>query len=67
MAKLAHGRADNLLTLSALAAECPLLAAPAMDGGMYEHAATQENIETLKKRGVTFIGPAEGHLRNNFV
>jgi phosphopantothenoylcysteine decarboxylase/phosphopantothenate--cysteine ligase len=33
-----------------------------MDGGMYDHPATQENIETLKKRGGTFIGPAEGHL-----
>ncbi|MDH3944175.1 MAG: bifunctional phosphopantothenoylcysteine decarboxylase/phosphopantothenate--cysteine ligase CoaBC, partial [Anaerolineae bacterium] len=62
MAKLAHGRADNLLSLSALAAECPLLVAPAMDGGMYHNPATQENIETLKKRGVVVIGPAEGHL-----
>jgi phosphopantothenoylcysteine decarboxylase/phosphopantothenate--cysteine ligase len=33
-----------------------------MDGGMYEHPATQQNIETLKERGATFIGPAEGHL-----
>jgi phosphopantothenoylcysteine decarboxylase/phosphopantothenate--cysteine ligase len=39
-----------------------LLIAPAMDGGMYDHSATQENIETLKTRGATFIGPAEGHL-----
>ena len=62
MAKLAHGRADNLLSLSALAAECQLLVAPAMDGGMYHNPATQENIETLKKRGVVVIGPAEGHL-----
>jgi phosphopantothenoylcysteine decarboxylase/phosphopantothenate--cysteine ligase len=42
--------------------QSPLLIAPAMDGGMYEHPATQENIETLKKRGATLIGPAEGHL-----
>jgi phosphopantothenoylcysteine decarboxylase/phosphopantothenate--cysteine ligase len=62
IAKLAHGQADTLLTVTALASRSPLLIAPAMDGGMYDHPATQENIDTLKKRGATFIGPAEGHL-----
>jgi phosphopantothenoylcysteine decarboxylase / phosphopantothenate---cysteine ligase len=62
IAKLAHGQADNLLAVTALAMQSPLLIAPAMDGGMYDHPSTQENIETLKKRGATFIGPAEGHL-----
>jgi phosphopantothenoylcysteine decarboxylase / phosphopantothenate---cysteine ligase len=62
IAKLAHGQADSLLAVTALAMRSPLLIAPAMDGGMYDHPATQENIETLKKRGATFIGPAEGHL-----
>lgn len=62
IAKLAHGIADNLLTVTALAATCPLVIAPAMDGGMFDAPATQENMETLKKRGVTIIGPAEGHL-----
>lgn len=62
LAKLAHGQADDLLAVTALAMRSPLLIAPAMDGGMYDHPATQENIETLRKRGVTFIGPAEGHL-----
>ena len=62
IAKLAHGQADNLLAVTALAMQSPLLIAPAMDGGMYDHPATQENIEILKKRGATFIGPAEGHL-----
>jgi len=62
IAKLAHGQADSLLTVTTLATRSPLLIAPAMDGGMYDHPATQENIETLKKRGATFIGPAEGHL-----
>ena len=62
IAKLAHGQADTLLTVTALAMQSPLLIAPAMDGGMYDHPATQENIETLRKRGATFIGPAEGHL-----
>lgn len=62
IAKLAHGQADNLLAVTALAMRSPLLIAPAMESGMYMHAATQENIEILKQRGVTFIGPAEGHL-----
>ncbi|HSJ88844.1 MAG TPA: bifunctional phosphopantothenoylcysteine decarboxylase/phosphopantothenate--cysteine ligase CoaBC [Anaerolineales bacterium] len=62
LAKLAHGSADSLLTVTALAANSPLLVAPAMDGGMFDHSATQENVDTLKKRGVIFVGPAEGHL-----
>jgi phosphopantothenoylcysteine decarboxylase/phosphopantothenate--cysteine ligase len=62
IAKLAHGQADSLLAVTALAMQSPLLIAPAMDGGMYDHPATQENIETLKKRGAILIGPAEGHL-----
>ena len=62
IAKLAHGMADSLLTVTALAANCPLVIAPAMDGGMFDHPATQENVKTLKKRGVIFVGPAEGHL-----
>ncbi len=62
IAKLAHGIADNLLTVTALAATCPIVVAPAMDGGMFDAPATQENIATLSKRGVTIIGPAEGHL-----
>jgi phosphopantothenoylcysteine decarboxylase/phosphopantothenate--cysteine ligase len=62
MAKLAHGLADNLLTVTALAATCPLVIAPAMDGGMFAHPATQANLEVLLQRGVSVIGPAEGHL-----
>jgi phosphopantothenoylcysteine decarboxylase / phosphopantothenate---cysteine ligase len=62
IAKLAYGQADTLLTVTALASTCPLLIAPAMDGGMFDHPATQENLDTLKKRGATIIGPAEGHL-----
>lgn len=67
IAKLAHGLADNLLTVTALAAACPILIAPAMDAGMYSHPATQENINILKKRGVHFIGPEEGHLASGLV
>lgn len=62
LAKLAHGLADNLLTVTALAARCPVLIAPAMDGGMYEHPATQANIATLRERGIQFAGPAEGRM-----
>ena len=67
IAKLAHGQADTLLTVTALAAACPLVIAPAMDGGMYDHPATQENLDTLRKRGATVIEPAEGHLASGLV
>ncbi|MDK2982108.1 MAG: phosphopantothenoylcysteine decarboxylase / phosphopantothenate---cysteine ligase [Chloroflexota bacterium] len=67
IAKLANGIADNLLSVTALAATCPILVAPAMDGGMYANPATQANIQTLKERGVHFIGPAEGHLASGLV
>jgi phosphopantothenoylcysteine decarboxylase/phosphopantothenate--cysteine ligase len=62
MAKLAHGNADSLLTVTVLASNCPLVIAPAMDGGMFDRPATQENLETLKNRGARIVGPAEGHL-----
>jgi phosphopantothenoylcysteine decarboxylase/phosphopantothenate--cysteine ligase len=62
IAKLANGIADNLLTVTALAARCPLVIAPAMDGGMFDHPATQENLAKLKERGAVIVGPAEGHL-----
>lgn len=67
IAKLANGIADNLLSVTALAATCPIMIAPAMDGGMYAHIATQTNIQVLKDRGVHFIGPAEGHLASGLV
>jgi phosphopantothenoylcysteine decarboxylase / phosphopantothenate---cysteine ligase len=50
------------LGLAVLAARCPVLVAPAMDGGMFEHPATQANLATLAARGVSILGPAEGHL-----
>lgn len=62
LAKLAHGLADNLLSITALAATCPLLIAPAMDGGMFEHPATQDNLRILTERGAYLAGPAQGHL-----
>jgi phosphopantothenoylcysteine decarboxylase / phosphopantothenate---cysteine ligase len=62
IASLAHGQANNLLTITALAARCPVLIAPAMDGGMLDHPATRANLDTLLKRGVYIAGPAQGHL-----
>ena len=63
IAKLAHGQADTLLTVTALASTSPLVIAPAMDGGMFDHAATQENLDTLRKRGADIIEPAAGTSR----
>lgn len=62
LARLAHGLADNLLCVTALAAACPLVLAPAMDGGMFAHPATQANLEALRARGAIIVGPATGHL-----
>lgn len=62
LAKLATGQSDNLLTLAVSASTAPLLLAPAMDGGMYEHPSTQANLKTLRDRGVIIVGPQQGHL-----
>jgi phosphopantothenoylcysteine decarboxylase len=64
LAKLAHGFADDALTCIALALnpKARLLIAPAMNGKMWLHAATQANVSLLKQRGADFIGPEEGML-----
>jgi phosphopantothenoylcysteine decarboxylase/phosphopantothenate--cysteine ligase len=62
LAKLAHGSADNLLTAAALACRRPLIVAPAMNDAMYEHAATQANLATLRARGVIVLEPGTGSL-----
>jgi phosphopantothenoylcysteine decarboxylase/phosphopantothenate--cysteine ligase len=62
LAKLAAGEADNLLTAAALACRRPLIVAPAMNAAMYEHAATQANLQTLRARGVTVLEPGTGPL-----
>jgi phosphopantothenoylcysteine decarboxylase/phosphopantothenate--cysteine ligase len=67
IARLAHGLANDLLTVTALAARCPVLVAPAMDGGMFAHPATQANLKTLAERGVTLLGPAEGRMASGLV
>jgi phosphopantothenoylcysteine decarboxylase len=62
IADLAHGTASNPLTEIALATLAPVLVAPAMNGKMWLHPATQENVEKLRSRGVRFVGPEEGLL-----
>ena len=62
IAKLAHGLADNLLTGAALAGSAPLVIAPAMNNRMYEHPATQRNLELLAERGARIVAPGTGSL-----
>jgi len=62
LARLAHGLADDLLTEAALAHDGPVVVAPAMNVRMWQHPATQANVETLRARGVIFVGPADGEL-----
>jgi phosphopantothenoylcysteine decarboxylase/phosphopantothenate--cysteine ligase len=67
IARLAQGLADDLLSITALAARCPLLVAPAMDGGMYAHPATQANLATLESRGAIILPPDEGRFASGLV
>ena len=62
IARMAHGLVDDMLTATLLATAAPVVVAPAMDAHMYDHAATQENLATLRSRGVTIVGPGQGHL-----
>ncbi|MBX9742899.1 MAG: phosphopantothenoylcysteine decarboxylase [Chthoniobacterales bacterium] len=62
IARLAHGFADDAVSAVALATRAPLLIAPAMNGKMWEHPATQKNVLTLRERGAGFIGPSAGLL-----
>ncbi len=65
IAKLAGGLADNLLSSCALAAQCPLVIAPAMNNRMYAHAATQANMQTLRERGALIVEPDSGRLASH--
>ena len=67
VAKLAHGLADDLLSTLVLAAECPVVVAPAMDGGMWTHSAVRANVRTLRQRGVTVLEPEVGPLASGRV
>src|SRR5579862_6482719 len=62
LAKLARGIADDFLTTLYLATTAPVIVAPAMNVNMWEHAATQENIDMLRARGVHIVSPDEGYL-----
>ena len=62
IAKLAWGMADDPLTTTVVATEAPLLIAPAMDGNMYSHPATQDNLQNHERRGVVIVGPDQGYL-----
>jgi phosphopantothenoylcysteine decarboxylase / phosphopantothenate---cysteine ligase len=62
MAQLVHGECDSLLLAVYLSARCPVMVAPAMDVDMYKHSATQQNLESLKSRGVIIVPPGVGEL-----
>ena len=63
IARLAQGRADDIVTATALCARCPVLVAPAMHPSMWQHPATQRNVKQLKADGrVSFVGPVEGEV-----
>ena len=62
LAKLAHGLADDMLTTTILACNCPKIAAPAMNTKMYENPVTQDNLDILRKYGWEIVDPASGRL-----
>jgi phosphopantothenoylcysteine decarboxylase/phosphopantothenate--cysteine ligase len=62
LAKIANGAADNMLTSTVLAARCPLLICPTMDGEMYESPAVQKNLNTIQEFGYHILEPEEGYL-----
>ncbi len=62
IARLAHGLAEDMVSVTVLATRAPVLVCPAMDSQMFENAATQANLETLRERGMTIVGPEVGRL-----
>ena len=67
IAKLALGLADDALTTTAVAFDGPLVVAPAMDGNMFDHPATQENLAKLRERGAVIAGPGAGRLASGLM
>ncbi len=67
IAKLANGLADNAITTTVLATTAPVLVAPAMDAHMYDNPAVQENLQKLRSRSVTIVGPEQGRLASGLV
>ncbi len=62
LGKMAHGIADDMLSTTVMATRAPVLVAPAMNTGMWENAATQQNLEILQRRGVLVVPPESGRL-----
>lgn len=62
LGKLAHGLCDDVVTLLAAAAACPILLAPSMNDRMWDNPATQANVKLLRERGLAFVGPTAGWL-----
>lgn len=62
LAKIAHGISDNMLTATVLAARCPILVCPTMDGEMYDSPAVQKNLTSIKEFGYSILEPEEGYL-----
>lgn len=62
LAKMRYGLADDLLSATLLATRAPIVVAPAMNTGMWDNPATQENLAALRKRGVRVVEPGEGEL-----
>ena len=67
LAKIAHGLSDDLVSTTLLATTAPVVLAPAMDAGMYENAAVQENVARLRERGYVVVEPGVGHLASGLV
>jgi phosphopantothenoylcysteine decarboxylase/phosphopantothenate--cysteine ligase len=67
IARLAQGQAEDMVSLTVLATRAPVMVCPAMDNQMFENPVTQANLETLRSRGVTIVGPEEGRLASGHV
>jgi phosphopantothenoylcysteine decarboxylase/phosphopantothenate--cysteine ligase len=66
LARFAAGLADDAVSLLMLTCRCPILVCPAMNDAMWQHGATQKNVEVLRARGVRFLGPVVGHLAEGY-
>jgi phosphopantothenoylcysteine decarboxylase / phosphopantothenate---cysteine ligase len=65
--RIAHGQSDDIVTATVLAARCPIVVAPTMNDAMWSKQAVQENISTLRQRGITVVEPESGHLASGHV
>jgi phosphopantothenoylcysteine decarboxylase/phosphopantothenate--cysteine ligase len=67
IARIAHGQSDDVVTATVLAARCPVVLAPAMNDAMWSKSAVQDNIATLRQRGMTVVDPEAGHLASGHI